>query len=248
MKTKPLLLLLALIFSATPLRADDLCGGADDDQKSGFPAETTANAAMRPKWAPLCGGMDDDQFRLLPVLQGLVTDPLGLPPPPSGARPQAPAIARLDQLDEASIIAILIGQLNGDEGADVDSIIAILIGNLHGDDDSDTLAEFDAMTSLMMAPPVLRGIESDPFGARAGMSAPHGPTGICGGNGNDSITGDGGDDFRPSGSRIVGGDGADFLRDPFVRGLIYGETGSDSLWGGGGTDEIVADDTVDWYR
>lgn len=97
MKTNPFLLLTtALLFSGSSLHADDnLCGGADDDQIFGAPS--------------ICGGADDDQFQppvlqgivsdtlgvvagapkpgsvpnpAPPVLQGLTTDPLGIPPPP----------------------------------------------------------------------------------------------------------------------------------------------------------------------
>lgn len=230
MKTKPhLILLAALALGAVSTMAGTLptrqpiCGGADDDQFYLPP----------PPPAPvLCGGADDDQVRQPSVLtpdfdalwnqamgvpenQGLFSDTLGLPPPP--AQP-APAIHPLDRLPTSEIIAILIG--------------------LHGDDDSDTL----------------RGIESDPFE-------------LWGDNGTDSITGDGGADTIVGGGdadsiygeggadSIVGGDGADFnnpngrdrlevflldylIRRPDFIIQVCGGNGSDSLWGGGGTDEL----------
>ena len=207
MKTNPLLLLTtALLFSGASLQANDtpngavpviiinptpICGGADDDQN-------TAN----PEWVPLCGGMDDDQLRIPP-------------PPPSG--PQNPAIAKLDQLDEASIIAILIGMLHGNDGDDTLHDFAMWSaltgdsmngGNLWGDNGTDSLWT-DMSTTVLTAP----------------TSAPFTALGICGGNGNDSITGDGGADFLPRLRHAVK--------------LIYGEGGADSLYGNNGADTLV---------
>ncbi|MEQ1750568.1 MAG: hypothetical protein ABL974_14170 [Prosthecobacter sp.] len=184
MKTNPLLLLTtALLLSGASLHANEnLFGGA----------------AAQP---PVLQGMISDPLGVVaalsraaqaPVLQGLVTDPLGLPPPPSSH--QNPAIARLDQLDEASIIAILIGML-------------------HGNDGDDTLQDFFLWAALTgPTQPAPHGIESDPFG-------------LWGGGGTDSITGDGGDDVLPRLQHAVL--------------LIYGEGGADSLYGGSGADTLV---------
>lgn len=216
MKTNPLLLLTtALLFSGASLRADhNLCGGADDDQIIELPfinhgnaddhSRQTANSAQ-----PLCGGMDDDQLR---------------PPPPPPRGPQNPAIAKLDQLDEASIIAILIGMLHGNDGDDTLHDFAMWAaltgdsmngGNLWGDNGTDSLWT-DMSTTVLTAP----------------TSAPFTALGICGGNGNDSITGDGGADFLPRLQHAVQ--------------LIYGETGSDSINGDEGADlrpmGVAADD------
>lgn len=209
MKTNPLLLLTtALLFSGASLRADDnLCGGADDDQIIELPfinhgnaddhSRQTANSAQ-----PLCGGMDDDQLR---------------PPPPPPRGPQNPAIAKLDQLDEASIIAILIGMLHGNDGDDTLHDYAMWAaltgnsmngGNLWGDNGTDSLWT-DMSTTVLTTP----------------TSAPFTALGICGGNGNDSITGDSSADFLPRLQHAVQ--------------LIYGETGSDSLYGGNGADTLV---------
>lgn len=191
MKTNPLLLLTtALLFSGASLQANDnLCGGADDDQIIELPfvnqgkAEEHSRHSANPAQPP--------------VFRGLVTDPLGLPPPPSG--PQNPAIAKLDQLDEASIIAILIGMLHGNDGDDT----------LHD------FAMWSALTGDSMHGSNLWGDN----GTDSALAS------ICGGNGNDSITGDGGDDFLPR------------LRHAVV--LIYGEGGADSLYGGSGADTLV---------
>lgn len=232
MKTNPLLLLTtALLFSGASLQANDnLCGGADDDQIIELPfinhgnAEEHSRHSANPAQPPVLQGMISDPLGMTaapgkpaqpPVLQGLVTDPLGLPSPPSG--PQNPAIAKLDQLDEASIIAILIGMLHGNDGDDTLQDFAMWSaltgdslngGNLWGDNGTDSLWT-DMSTTVLTAP----------------TSAPFTALGICGGNGNDSITGDGGDDFLPR------------LRHAVL--LIYGEGGADSLYGGSGADTLV---------
>ncbi len=188
MKTNPLLLLTtALLFSGASLQANDnLCGGADDDQIIELPFINQGNADEYSRQSANAAQP--------PVLRGLTTDPLGLPPPPSG--PHNPAIAKLDQLDEASIIAILIGML-------------------HGNDGDDTLHDF-AIWSALTSDSLIDGNLWGDNGTDSVLAS------ICGGNGNDSITGDGGDDFLPR------------LRHAVV--LIYGEGGADSLYGGSGAD------------
>lgn len=203
MKTNSLLILsTALLLSGTSLQASDtpngtvpvvilnpapICGGADDDQNT-----------THPQLVPLCGGMDDDQLR---------------PPPP----PTAPhsAATKLDQLDEASIIAILIGLLHGDD--DSDTVIS------HGDG-TDILHQDFAMWAAItgpVIPPVDKGIVSDSLG-------------ICGGNGNDSITGNGGADglnrLRQAVSLIDGEGGPE---------SINGDEGADTLYGGSGADTLL---------
>lgn len=294
MKTTPLFILsTALLLSGASLQANDL------------PYVSVIN--LNP--TSICGGADDDQFAQ-PVLSGLTTDPLGLPPPPPPAGPQAPAIAKLDQLDEASIIAILIGMLHGDEDGEP----------LHGNDGDDTLSDI-AMWAALTGPtqPAPHGLwgdgGTDSITGEGGADKQHrlhqAVLEICGGNGNDSINGDGGDDLLPlgvasgdlSGDGLYGGNGADtlvrklahyiaadrFTCDPMEEDAITGDLGNDTvrpsnriarlqqvafslgtrsdvgylssviahhltgdsmddddLWGGGGTDEIVADDTVDF--
>ncbi len=200
MKTNPLLLLTtALLFSGASLQANDnLCGGADDDQIIELPIINQANADEHSRQSA--------NSAQPPVFRGLVTDPLGLPPPPTG--PQNPAIAKLDQLDEASIIAILIGMLHGNDGDDTLHDFAMWSaltgdsmngGNLWGDNGTDSLWT-DMTTTVLTSPANTRF--------------------------TDSITGWGDADF--------------FL--PRLRHavqLIYGETGSDSLYGGNGADTLV---------
>lgn len=241
MKIKPLsLITTALLFSGASLQANDLpngsvpfiiinptpiCGGADDDQNT-----------KNPKWAPLCGGMDDDQLKSTPS-----------PQPPPQPNPPHVAVAKLDQLDEASIIAILIGMLHGDEDGEP----------LHGNDGDDTLSDF-AMWEALTGPtqPAPHGIESDSFGLW-GDGQTDSITGdggadmqsrlqqavleICGGNGNDSITGSGGADSLYGGnggdtlvhklaSFVVGNTGADrFIGDLLDVGSITGDLGNDTF-------------------
>lgn len=213
MKTNTLLILsTALLLSGAGLQANDapngtvpvvilnptpICGGADDDQNT-----------KNPKWAPLCGGMDDDQLKSTPS-----------PQPPPQPNPPHLASAKLDQLDEASIIAILIGMLHGDEDGEP----------LHGNDGDDTLSDF-AMWGALTGPtqPALYRLWGD-----GGIDRVTGDGGadmqgrlhqavleICGGNGNDSINGDEGNDLRPLG--VAAGDVAD-----------------DGLYGGSGADTLV---------
>lgn len=73
MKTNPLFLITtALLCGGASLLADDICGGADDDQI--FDAPSICGGADDDQ---ICGGMDDDQF-LPNVLQGLLGGPLSV--------------------------------------------------------------------------------------------------------------------------------------------------------------------------
>lgn len=217
MKTKPLSLLLALAFSA-PLAAADLCGGADDDQNTGIPGFIELPAtAPAPGPAP---AMIGPRPVLLPICGGMDDDQLR-----RNALP--PAIQQLNRMSDEQIFSLLMAKLQGDDGDDT----------LHGNDGDDTLA-----------------------GAV--------PAGLWGDNGTDSlsadflihylerrhatpnaITGDAGDDIiqGPTGvpARIVGGDGADF-----VKPVISGGNGNDSIYGEGGADSIVGGGDADflWLR
>lgn len=199
-----------------------ICGGADDDQLAANSGGTS-----------LCGGADDDQivggdgsdFVKPPVPQGLATDALGLIgsaiPQAAGSTAGSIPLPPVNQ-------GIVLGSL--------DAVSGITGGGPGGGPGlvSDTLGMTSGgggWTLLAGSAPVLKGIESDPFG-------------ICGGNGNDSfqpapgITGDAGDDE-------ITGDAGDDLTDrqilellstgQFTRGTMH----DDDLWGGGGTDEIV---------
>ncbi len=214
MKSNPLLILsTALLFSGASLQANDTPNGS------------VPVVILNP--TPICGGADDDQLKSN-----------SSPQPPPQPNPTHLAIAKLDQLDEASIIAILIGLL-------------------HGNDGDDTLSDF-AMWEALTGPtqPAPHGIESDSFGlwgdgktdsitgdGGADMQSrlPQAVLEICGGNGNDSITGSGGADrlFGGNGgdtlvhklaSFVVGNTGADrFTGDPLDVGSITGDLGNDTF-------------------
>lgn len=227
MKTKPLTLLLALAFSA-PLAAADLCGGADDDQNTGAPGfiELPATApapgpapamiSPRPVLLPLCGGMDDDQLR-------------------RNALP--PAIQQLNRMSDDQILSLLMSKLHGDD--DSDTLTGASPVSMWGDNGTDSLsADFliHYLEQRHTAPAPITGDAGDdvirsqtraPVGIVGGDGADFVKPGICGGNGNDSIYGEGGADS------IVGGGDADFLWLRMVFGPVAG------LWGGGGTDERV---------
>jgi hypothetical protein len=223
MKTKPCLLLFAVLALGTaPLHAGivtdpfGICGGADDDQLQLPPP---------PPRVFLCGGADDDQnhdptpgvltpdFDALwnqamgvPEHKGLLTDPLGIPPPPQGQPAPSPVPHPLDRISVEPILGLLTA--------------------LHGDEDNDTLTP--AQADLYAEINRIVGGDGADFNNPARRDAiadylfgylmrrPDFAT-ICGGNGNDSIV---------------------LVDEPWWLTLIYGETGSDSLWGGGGTDEL----------
>ncbi|MBL9132788.1 MAG: hypothetical protein JNG86_16390 [Verrucomicrobiaceae bacterium] len=208
MKTKLHILLAVLSFSTVTLHA----GLSSDTLNLCGGADDDQFLPLIFELRDICGGADDDQF-LPPVMRGIVTDPT----------------------------------------------------SLHGNDGSDTLSEFDQLWNTVMAAPAPQmpppgaprpPSSQSPTSNRHSLVPP--PGGIVGGDGadflrprivggNDMVTGDAGDDVAGAGAfasfvienSICGSNENDsiLIDDPWLLTLIYGETGSDSLWGGGGTDE-----------
>lgn len=248
MKIKTLFLLTtALLFSGASLRAtDSLCGGADDDQFRPPVNQGLVSDPLGVLGSPVPG----HPTPLQPVLQGLVTDPLGLPPPPSG--PQNPAIARLDQLDEASIRGLIRQAMwtdmsgpslladicggNGNDSIHADSLLPRLRHAhdlIYGETGSD---------SFQPAPGVaagdLNGDGVHEFDTIVGKLARFVAVGITGDPGNDTL--------RPSSrmarlQQVAFSTGArsdiQFLSGVIMASLTGDSMDDDDLWGGGGTDE-----------
>lgn len=263
MKIKPLFLLTsALLFSGASLQAtDSICGGADDDQFRPPVTQGIVSDTLGVHGSPAPG----HPAPLQPVLQGLVTDPLGLPPPPSG--PQNPAIAKLDQLDEASIRSLIRQIIHGNDGNDLQPPATRITGDGGADSTREGPATPNSMwtdmsgTSLTKA--IVGGGDADSLLPRLRFAVSL----IYGETGSDSLHGDDDSDtlVRKLAYFVVGNTGADRLAShgpsnrmarlqqvafstgarsdtQFLSGVILGSLTGDSmddddLWGGGGTDE-----------